>query len=90
MFDTARHHWRIDESAGLEWRFWDDEYVFHHALSNDTHRLSEPAGAILLYLLEHGETAEDKLATSCGLDREDVDIILSALTKIDFVAWHSH
>ena len=87
MDDAARRCWRIDEHASLEWRFWDDEYVFHHALSNDTHRLAEPAGAVLVYLIEHGETPQDELAAACGLDREDTDVILSALAKIDFVAW---
>ena len=87
MDDAAHRRWRIDEHAGLEWRFWDDEYVFHHALSNDTHRLSERAGAVLVYLLEHGETPQLELASSCGLDLADMDVILSALAKIGFVAW---
>jgi len=79
--------WRIADQAGLAWRQWDGEYVFHHALSNDTHRLSEAAGVVLLQLLEDGETEQAALAGSCGLDSEDLDAILSALVKIDFVAW---
>ena len=87
MDDAACRRWRVAEHASLEWRFWDDEYVFHHALANDTHRLSEPAGAVLVALIEHGEMPQDELAAACGLDPEDADVILSALVKIDFVAW---
>jgi hypothetical protein len=79
--------WRIADHASLAWRHWDGEYVFHHALSNDTHRLSDAAGEVLLHLLGRGETEQSALAEACALHEEDVDVILSALTKIDFVAW---
>jgi len=79
--------WRIADQSGLAWRHWDGEYVFHHALSNDTHRLSQAAGVVLLQLLKSGETEQAALAERCELDNEDLDVILSALTKIDFVAW---
>ncbi|PIV89501.1 MAG: hypothetical protein COW48_00185 [Hydrogenophilales bacterium CG17_big_fil_post_rev_8_21_14_2_50_63_12] len=79
--------WRIADQAGLAWRHWDGEYVFHHALANDTHRLAEAAGIVLRHLLEGGETEQAALAEACGLDGEDLDVILSALAKIDFVAW---
>lgn len=80
--------WRTADQAGLVWHQWEGEYVFHHALSNDTHRLSEAAGIVLLHLLEHGETAETDLARACQIDEADLPVILSALEKIDFVAWH--
>ncbi len=80
-------YWRIADQAGLAWRHWDGEYVFHHALSNDTHRLSESAGRVLLQLLEGGESEQADLAEAGGLELEDLDVILSALAKIDFVAW---
>ncbi len=79
--------WRPADQADLLWRCWDGEYVFHHALSNDTHRLSEVAGIVLVYLIEHGETEAPALALACGVDEDDLEIILSALAKIDFVAW---
>ena len=90
--------WRIADQAGLAWRRWDGEhrpasgpptgeYVFHHALSNDTHRLSDAAGIVLLRLMEGGETEEAVLAEACGLHQEDLDVILSALAKLDFVVW---
>ena len=79
--------WRVADQADLAWRHWDGEYVFHHALANDTHRLSEVAGALLLRLIEGGEQEESILAEACGIDQEDLDVILSVLAKIDFVAW---
>jgi hypothetical protein len=79
--------WRIADHASLAWRHWDGEYVFHHALSNDTHRLAEAAGVVLLHLIDMGETEQSSLAEACGLHEEDVDVILSTLAKIDFVAW---
>lgn len=79
--------WRIADQSGVAWRHWDDEYVFHHALSNDTHRLSAAAGAVLVHLLRGGEMEEAALACACGLDREDLEAILPALAKIDFLAW---
>jgi hypothetical protein len=85
--DAPLRFWRIPDHAGLAWRHWDGEYVFHHALSNDTHRLSDAAGVILLHLVGQGETEQSTLAEICGLHEEDVDVILSTLAKIDFVAW---
>jgi hypothetical protein len=85
--DAPLRLWRIADQASLAWHYWDGEYVFHHALSNDTHRLSDIAGVVLRHLLDGGETEEHALAEACGLNREDLDVILSALAKIDFVAW---
>lgn len=84
---TSPRFWRVADQAKLDWRHWDGEYVFHHALANDTHRLSEAAGAVLLHLLDGGEQETSALAEACDLDREDLDVILSVLAKIDFVAW---
>ncbi len=80
-------YWRIADHAEPVWRYWDGEYVFHHALSNDTHRLSDEAGTVLLRLIEAGELEQHALSEACELHEEDVDIILSALAKIDFVTW---
>lgn len=79
--------WRIADKSDLAWRHWDGEYVFHHALSNDTHRLSDLAGEVLLYLLKQGEMAQERLADELQLDPQDLDVILTALVKIHFVAW---
>lgn len=79
--------WRIADGADLAWRRWEDEYVFHHALANDTHRLSEPAGSVLTQLLRDGEVESAALADACGLDAQDLEAILRALVKIDFLTW---
>ncbi len=79
--------WRAADQADLIWHQWDGEYVFHHALSNDTHRLSETAGIVLQHLVNQGETAAADLALACQIEEEDLVVILSALEKIDFVAW---
>lgn len=79
--------WRIADHADLAWRHWEGEYVFHHALANDTHRLSAAAGELLLRLIEVGEVEESSLAEALAIPRETLDVILSSLAKIDFVAW---
>ncbi len=79
--------WRIADGADLAWRRWEDEYVFHHALANDTHRLSGPAGIVLTQLLHSGEMEEATLADTCGLDEQELEVILQELAKIDFLTW---
>jgi hypothetical protein len=81
----ARRRFRIADRADLAWRHWDGEYVFHHALANDTHRLSDAAGRILLRLMRSGEQDAESLALACELPVSDVELILSELAKLDFV-----
>ena len=83
----APRFWRIADAADLAWRRWEDEYVFHHALANDTHRLSGPAGIVLTQLLHSGEMEEATLADTCGLDEQELEVILQELAKIDFLTW---
>ena len=83
----ASRRWRIAEHADLAWRHWDGEFVFHHALANDTHRLSDAAGRVLLQLAQDGEQVVENLALACELPASDVDLILSELAKVDFVGW---
>ena len=42
-------HWRVPANSNLTWRRWpdEDEYVFYHGATGDTHRLSELAGVIM-------------------------------------------
>lgn len=86
MDTPAPRRWRIADYADLVWRHWDGEYVFHHALANDTHRLSDAAGRVLLQLARAGENDAENLALACGLPVPDVEQILSELAKLDFVA----
>ncbi len=89
MDNSARRQWRIPEHANLVWRHWDGEYVFHHALSNDTHRLSEIAGQIVMFLATSGEHSEHDLAQHLCLDEIDTQDILKELANLDFVTCRS-
>jgi len=46
-------HWRVPAGAKLIWRRWpgEDEYVFYHRATGDTHRLSELAGLVMEEIL---------------------------------------
>jgi len=66
-------------------RRWDGEYVVHHALSNDTHRLTELAGRALLVLKHMGALDPDSLARECGVDREELDETLAALAEVNLI-----
>ena len=79
-------HWSIPQGADLRWYRWDDEYVIHHGLSNDTHRLSGDAGRVIEALQLHGMQDAFALAGQCGLDGEALEPILSALADLDLVA----
>jgi len=82
----APRRFRIADHADLAWRYWDGEYVFHHGLANDTHRLSDAAGRVLLQLAQFGENDAESLALACELPVAEVQVILSELGKLDFVA----
>jgi hypothetical protein len=46
--------WRISDLASPAIRRWGDEVVVHHALSNDTYRLSSDAGRALIEIMQAG------------------------------------
>lgn len=72
--------------AELAWRHWDGEYVVHHALSNDTHRLSDFAGHVLLRLAACSAPIScEALAEALDADDEDVAATLQALAEVGFV-----
>jgi hypothetical protein len=54
MAISLQREWRVPGNAELVWRQWDDEYVIHHLLSNDTYRLTELPGALIDYLSRSG------------------------------------
>lgn len=83
--------WHVPPHAALDWRRWPDEneYVFYHGATGDTHRLSDVAGRImeqalkgpldvallLQWLLTHGDTeAENTL-----------DHVLAGLAQLEFL-----
>ncbi len=43
-------NWRIDSATDPKFFVWGDEVVVHHALSNETYRLSAQAGRVLAAL----------------------------------------
>lgn len=83
---SAPRRFRIADHADLAWRYWDGEYVVHHALSNDTHRLSYAAGRVLMQLAQFGENDVESLALACELPVCNVELILSELAKRSLVA----
>ena len=86
---NSTSQWRILEHANLKWFQWDDEYVFHHTLSNDTHRLAELPGQLVAHLaLVGGQTAVG-LADRFNLDEDSTQGLLAELAKLDFVTCQS-
>lgn len=77
--------WRTATHARLSHAVWDDEWVCHHALSNDTHRLSGLAGRALLALAAGSPCNEAMLASGLGIDSGSVAQLLEALESLDFV-----
>jgi PqqD family protein of HPr-rel-A system len=43
--------WQLTPPAKLHWQQWDDECLFYHAASGDTH-LIDPTGAQILLILQ--------------------------------------
>lgn len=71
--------------AQVAWRTWGDETVVHHALSNDSYRLAEPAGALLQTLAGGEATTPARLAAAQGLDPEAVESTLRTLIDLNLV-----
>lgn len=71
--------------ARLAWRTWNGQTITHHALSNDTHRLAEPAGAVLQSLASVGSQRIDSLARSCDLAQDELEHVLAALAELNLV-----
>ena len=72
--------------AQAAWRTWGDETVAHHALSNDTYRLAEPAGALLQALAVGGDArSQTSLVADLGLDAAAVESTLRTLIDLNLV-----
>ncbi len=78
--------WHLAAGADLALHTWQGEYVVHHALSNDTHRLSDPAGRILLDLQAAGSQGVRSPGRSLGLSDDEAEATLAALAELGFVA----
>ena len=77
----------IARDAKLAWRAWDDQIVVHHALSNDTHRLAEPAGTLLHILATDGPQSPEPLAHTCSLAPDEFESVVDALIELNLVVW---
>ena len=85
MHSRTPIRWSLAVGADPEWRRWDDEFVVHHALANDTHRLSAPAGRALEYLATVGSIDSLDLAHACAIGEDQASETLTALAELGFV-----
>lgn len=76
--------WRIAPGVDPALRAWGDEYVVHHALSNDTHRLSARAGQLLLKLACSADAGVCDDGALTLVDEETL-AVLEALSELGFV-----
>lgn len=78
--------WQIRADAHPAWRLWDGEYVVHHELSNDTFRLSEAAGRLLVYMADCvAPCTVPMLALAFEMNGSDVQSVLEQLAQLGFV-----
>lgn len=71
--------------ARIAWRTWGEETVVHHALSNDTYRLAEPAGALLQTVVGGEAATPAALAVALGVDPEAIESTLRTLLDLNLV-----
>jgi hypothetical protein len=84
--DTSGQRWHVPQAFDLAWRCWGGEFVVHHGLSNDTHRISELAGRILTLLQREGPLGLDEVACRCHVDPDQIGSALDALARLDLIA----
>jgi hypothetical protein len=77
--------WQISRSAAPEVRRWGNEYVVHHALSNDTYRMSASAGMILAELISADMSQGGSKDSTCATQGVDTEDALSALADLAFI-----
>jgi hypothetical protein len=76
--------WTLNAVAEPSFRHWDGETVAHHLLSNDTHRMAEPAGWILQQL-GSGPLATADIAADSHYDSADLEPALRALADLGLI-----
>jgi PqqD family protein of HPr-rel-A system len=84
-------HWRVPANSKLNWRRWpgEDEYVFYHGATGDTHRLSELAGQIMEQALA-GPVASATLMAWLREQGDEtpeatLDHVFASLTQLELV-----
>ena len=85
MGATGPRRWRPSAHARLLHSVWDEEWVCHHELSNDTHRLSELAGRALMALAVSTPQEEPVLASTLDTDVGTVAEVLDTLESLNFI-----
>jgi hypothetical protein len=78
--------WSIVRSSAPSLRRWGNEVVVHHALSNDTYRLSATAGLALSQLMPDDMVHADGMDGLIPLDDADIESALLTLAELGFVA----
>ena len=78
--------WRISPVAAPSWRHWQNGYVVHHALSNDTLHLSDTAGLILTELLAAGSEGLQDPGRTLALPDAELRATLDALADLGFIS----
>jgi hypothetical protein len=79
------HRWQIARHAAPAVRNWGDEYVVHHALSNDTYRLSATAGRILTGLMTADVDYADGAVLGYPMDDAEAETCLWALAELGLI-----
>ena len=79
------HRWQIVRSAAPAVRRWGDEYVVHHALSNDTYRLSATAGQLLSDMISMRDNNAGGPEFACSAEDAETLDCLSALAELGLV-----
>lgn len=77
--------WRPSPRAQARLVTWGGEWVCHHALANDTHRLSELAGCVLDALAERSPQTMAELTDALDADDEALAETLETLAALDLV-----
>jgi hypothetical protein len=78
--------WQLAEGVDLRLRRWGDEFVVHHALSNDTYRLGLAGGLVLETLADADVPLTAAALASPGLPQAAVEEALEALAELGFVS----
>jgi PqqD family protein of HPr-rel-A system len=77
--------WALVEGADPAIHCWDDECLVHHALSNDTHRITAWAAELLEALDAAAPISSGALANRFGLDGHVVQAALESLARLELV-----
>ena len=77
--------WQIARHAAPAVRNWGDEYVVHHALSNDTYRLSSTAGRILTGLMTADVRRADGAVIGYPMEDAEAEACLWALAELGLI-----